>query len=298
MGTAKSTIDSLQHIIVDYAKPDVFMADGGSHFNNGDVKLFCDTNNVKHVTTAAYAPWCNGLIEGTNKLLLGRLRRLCALNMDECVDDGTEIKPESIPHSWPIHLEEAIRQLNDHIRPNTLRSPWENLFGLAITPEHQAPTDIPEPTAESVSENLALADMLCMNAHLLQLEDVERQKSTWDNRTPAVNFKIDNIVQFYDTKLDGTYKSVNKLMPKWSKLYIISGKSLNSYSLSTLSGTAIPGLFHSCRLRSYIPLRGSNLDIILDSRTKLHDAHIHNHNAEEAEEHMADGMDSLLSPCN
>jgi hypothetical protein len=43
----------------------------------------------------------------------------------------------------------------------------------------------------------------------------------------------------------------------------ITGKSLNSYSLSTLHGTAIPGSFHSCRLRTYIPLRGTNLAALL-----------------------------------
>jgi len=52
-GTAKSTINSLQRIFHDYATPSTFMADGGSHFNNGDVQSFCSSNGVQHITTAA-----------------------------------------------------------------------------------------------------------------------------------------------------------------------------------------------------------------------------------------------------
>jgi len=46
------------------------MTDGGSHFKNGEVDTFCDDNNIQHITTAAYAPWVNGLVESTNNLLL------------------------------------------------------------------------------------------------------------------------------------------------------------------------------------------------------------------------------------
>src|ERR1700736_2085829 len=62
-GTAKSTIGSLQKNFHDFATPSSFMADGGSHFSNGDVKSFCTSNRVQHMTTTAYSPWCNGLIE-------------------------------------------------------------------------------------------------------------------------------------------------------------------------------------------------------------------------------------------
>jgi transposase InsO family protein len=269
-GTAKSTINSLQRIFLDFATPSSFMADGGTHFNNGDVQSFCTENGVQHITTAAYAPWCNGLIEHTNQLLLGRLRRLCAPNIDEYVESDTPIDPESMPNSWPLHFDEALRQINDRIRPSILRSPRELLFGLALTPEHKQP-DIHEDTSiDLVDVNLTLADALRMNAHLLQLETTERQKSAWDNRIPATEFTVNDLVQFYDSRYDTSYKSINKLIPRWSKPHIITGKSLNSYSLSTLHGTAIPGSFHSRRLRTYIPLRGTDLDASLNTQTTLH----------------------------
>jgi hypothetical protein len=230
------------------------MADGGSHFNNSDVKSFCMSNGVQHITTAAYAPWCNGLIENANQLLLGRLHHLYVPNIDEHVESDTPIDPESIPNSWPLHFEEAIRQINDQIRPSIRRSPRKLLFGLALTPEHTHIETPEETSIDLIDTNLSLADMLRMNVHLSQLETAERLKSNWDDKTPATEFLIDELVQFYDSRLENSHKTVNKLIPRWSKPHIITGKSLNSYTLSTLHGTVVPGMFHSRRLRKYIPL--------------------------------------------
>ena len=253
-GIAKSTINSLQKIFRDFAIPSSFMADGGTHFNSGDVKSFCSANGVQHITTAAYALWCNGLIEHTNQLLLAHLCRLCAPSIDKLVESDSPVDPESIPHSWPIHFDEPICQINDRIRPSICRSPRELLFGLAFTPKHKHPTTHEDTSIDLIDTNLTLSDALHMNAHLLQLETAERQKSAWDNQTPAMEFAVNDLVQFYDSRFDNSFKSVNKLIPRWSKPHIISGKSLNSYSLSTLHGTAIPGFFHSRRLCQYIPL--------------------------------------------
>lgn len=279
-----------------YVVPDSFMADGGSHFRNNEVDEFCLLHGIQHITTPSYAPWCNGLIEGLNRLLLSQLRRLCAPDMDAAVDDDTPYKVEDLPKKWPLHFDEAIRQINDRIRPNTHRSPHELLFGLALTPKHKSPLDFPPitptniiPTTEAVDENTAMADMLRMEAHLLQLEDAEQQKMAWDNHTPAVEFRIGDVIQWYDSNHDGDRKTINKLAPRWSTPHIIAGKSLNSYSLSNINGTAIPGIFASYRLRKYIPLRGSDLDAAT-LETTLHEHNPLRTDVEDVEERMLDDM--------
>ena len=105
-GSAKTTIGSLKRIFLEYAVPKTFMSDGGSHFKNKDVDAFCIEERVKHIVTPAYAPWVNGLIENANRLLLGRLKRLCAPDLDNTDDTSTK----SVPESWPDHLDEAIHQ--------------------------------------------------------------------------------------------------------------------------------------------------------------------------------------------
>ena len=73
-GTGKTTVDSIRAICLDYATPGTFMSDGGSHFKNDQVSSFCEENNITQITTAAYAPWVNGLVESTNNLILSRLK--------------------------------------------------------------------------------------------------------------------------------------------------------------------------------------------------------------------------------
>src|SRR5215472_9317747 len=112
-GTGKSTVDGLKDICAKNRKPDAFMADGGSHFRNEEVSKFCEARGIQHITTPAYAPWTNGLIENANKILLGRLRRLCAPDIDDSGERSTDAK--ATPVSWPDHLEEAVRTMNDRI---------------------------------------------------------------------------------------------------------------------------------------------------------------------------------------
>ncbi|KIJ22814.1 hypothetical protein M422DRAFT_141881, partial [Sphaerobolus stellatus SS14] len=104
------------------------MADGGTHFRNEEVTQFCEENSIEHITTPAYAPWTNGLIENSNKILLGRLKRFCAPDID--TTDYEDIDVDSIPYNWPEHLDEAIRSMNDRILPALGFTPRELLWGM------------------------------------------------------------------------------------------------------------------------------------------------------------------------
>jgi transposase InsO family protein len=78
-GMARATTDSLGQISHNFTAPETFMSDGGKHFHNSEVKEFCMKWSCKTHVTAAYSPWINGLIKGTNKLLLHILKQLCTL---------------------------------------------------------------------------------------------------------------------------------------------------------------------------------------------------------------------------
>ena len=81
--SATTTNRSLDDIFHNFAPPDTFMADGGKHFKNREVEENCERWGTKLHTVAAYSPWVNGLVEGTNKLLLYVLARLCAPEVGE-----------------------------------------------------------------------------------------------------------------------------------------------------------------------------------------------------------------------
>jgi transposase InsO family protein len=87
-GMVRTTVDVLSTITKAFIAPETFMTDGGMHFDNSKVREFCETNQCKHHVTPAYSPWVNGLVEGTNKILLHIMKRLCAPELGE--DNSTD----------------------------------------------------------------------------------------------------------------------------------------------------------------------------------------------------------------
>lgn len=220
------------------------MFDGGSHFNNSEVDAFCDEHGVRHITTPAYAPWVNGLIENANKLLLGRLKRLYAPDHDNTEDNPTT-DPKLIPTNWPEHFDEAIHQLNDCILPALNATPCELLFALPFRTDNMLPL-VPLPTTIlNAHKNFTLAETFCADAHLASLHNADHRKDTFNNNSPITTFKIGDLVQVYDSASDFNHKSINKLMPKWSGPQTIYAEFSNSFSLCTLSGIPLKGVAHS-----------------------------------------------------
>jgi len=128
--TAMMTNRSLDDIFHNFAPPEVFMADGGKHFKNCEVADNCKQWGTRLHTVAAYSPWVNGLIEGTNKLLLYVLARLCAPEVGE---DGWQTAMwDKLPTTWPDHFDKAIHILNWCILPALKFCPKEILLGLVV----------------------------------------------------------------------------------------------------------------------------------------------------------------------
>jgi transposase InsO family protein len=128
-GSSKTTIDALRQIFQNFFPPEVFMSDGGSHFNSAEVRKFCEEWGTKTHIVAAYSPWVNGLVEGTNKLLLYILARLCTPELGE--DVWTTTTWDKLPKNWTEHFDEAIHILNRRILPSLKFSPKELLTGTS-----------------------------------------------------------------------------------------------------------------------------------------------------------------------
>jgi hypothetical protein len=62
----KNTVDNLRRITLGFKAPDVLMVDGRSHFNCNEVRDYCASIGTKLHVVAAYTPWLNGLLEGSN----------------------------------------------------------------------------------------------------------------------------------------------------------------------------------------------------------------------------------------
>jgi hypothetical protein len=105
-------------------------------------------------------------------------------------------------------------------------------------------------------------DSFWYTTHLRNIKEADRRKNMFDSKARVPDIQTGDLVQFYDSKADFNYSTINKLAPRWSVPHLITGKYLNSYTLSTLRGLPLSGLFHMHRLQPYTPLRGSTLNLI------------------------------------
>ena len=262
-GTGKTTVTGLERLRQEFRTPETFMTDGGKHFNNNEVRNWCNDNNTDHHVVAAYAPWVNGLVENANKLLLGRLKRACAPELGE--DAYIDVTPDSIPKSWPDHLDKVILDLNWRILPAFKFAPRELLMGYVVnthtTPITTSTTDL---NPSDVDVQMAYIDQQRFDGFSHAIEHAAKRKAIFDrgvaSRKPGeVIFNKGNLVQVYANEWDHTFRTERKLVPRWSAPRRVAERRQNSYTLETLEGFPISGWYHARRLRQFIPRSGTEL---------------------------------------
>lgn len=262
-GTAKTTVDALSRIFQDFTAAETFMTDGGKHFDNTNVRTTCEKWGTSVHIVPAYSPWINGLVEGTNKILLHVLKRLCAPNLGE--DEYEAPQMDNIPRNWPDHLEEAIRIINSRLLPAFKYSPKELLVGLVVNTPPTNITTASEPiVSEDVATQMAYVAQQRLDGYAEMVAHAIKRKAVFDKRVLArkpgeVTFSKGQLVQIYRSDLDFTFKTDRKLLTKWSPPQRVTKRNLNSYNLEKLDGMPIPGQFSTRRLRGFTPKAGTKL---------------------------------------
>ena len=262
-GSAKTTVGALTRIFQDFTPSETFMSDGGKHFDNNEVRETCSKWGTTTHVVPAYSPWVNRLVEGTNKILLHVLKRLCAPELGD--DNNGNTKAENVPRNWPDHLEEAIQIVNSRLLPALKFSPKELLLGLVVNTPVAEPAEASEPvTTNDVSTQMAYIAQQRLDGYAEMVAHALKRKAVFDKRVLAhkpgeVIFSNGQLVQIYRSDLDYTFKTDRKLLPKWSPPQRVTSRNLNSYTLEALDGTPISGQFSARRLRGFIPKEGSKL---------------------------------------
>jgi hypothetical protein len=261
-GMAKTTMDALNTISKMFITPEAFMSDSGSHFNNNAVQEFCDNSGCKHHITPAYSPWVNGLIEGTNKILLHVLKQLCAPITD---DQGSGGDSKKLLRAWPDHLDEAVNALNHCILPALKFSPKELLLRIAVNTCKTGPdTAQMESNTQDTAIHMAYVEQQHIDGYKAAVKHAIAwkcafNKCVWKNSS-EVTFKEGQLIQVYHSNLDYTFKMERKVTPKWSQPYRVTKRIQNAYRLTQLNGAPIKGEFSTRRLRAFIPKPGSPLE--------------------------------------
>jgi len=261
--SGKTTQDALEKIFHKFTPAEVFMTDGGPHFNNNTVHDLCAEWGTETHVVSAYSPWVNGLVEGANKILLHILKRLCSPNLGE--DEYNAMDWKNIPGSWLKHFDEAIRIMNWCLLPSLKFSPKELLLGLVVNTK---PTNVDcsmLPVMEKdVAMQMAYMAQQRLDGYTKVVAHAVKRKQAFDKRVLVrkpgeVTFAKGQLVQIYHSDLDDTFKTERKLLPKWSPPHRIASRILNSYTLKTLIGAPINGRFSARRLRRFWPREGTEL---------------------------------------
>ena len=269
-GTARTTVAGLQTVKHSFWVPETFMTDGGSHFNNGEVRAWCEANGTRHQVVAAYAPWVNGLVENANGKLLGWLKHLCSPGLGE--DEYREAKSEEITRAWSDHFDSAVEHLNERVIPAFQFTPKELLFGLIVNTS-QTPTGVAaqELSAQDVNVHFAYAEQQRLDAGDRAVMHTIKWKATFDRRVllskeGVVTFNEGQLVQVHDATAENTFATSKKLLPRWSVPRRVVGHTGNSYKLATLEGFPVGGAVHARRLRRFIPCDGTALAEVEEDR--------------------------------
>jgi transposase InsO family protein len=262
-GTGKTTVKSLEDIYGGFAPAEVFMSDGGKHFKNNEVRQCCERWGGRHHVVAAYSPWINGLVEGTNRILLYVLARLCAPEVGE--DGWQGMNWTDLPKTWPDHFDEAIQVLNWRILPALKFSPKELLLSLVVN-TNPTPLEVSSsiPAAQDFDIHMAYAAQQKLDGYAEAVRHAMDRKTRFDRRMldsdeEEVVFEKGQLVQVYRNDLAKSISSERKLTPMWSEPHRVLERLLNSYKLETITGQPMEGEFHARRLRAFTPREGTEL---------------------------------------
>jgi hypothetical protein len=215
--TAKSSTKSYGDICDLFTVSETLMTDGGPEFDNKDLREACAGRGTKLEICPAYSPWVNGLLEGTNAILLNRLKRMCAPDLGE-----DEYAAMDLPANWPDHLDAAIRYINNRILPYLKYSPNELLLGLIVNTSTTPPNGVSAPpTTEEVDLQMAYVDQQRFDGYSQIVEHAQRRKAAFDKVVLAhppreVTFRAGDLAQVYRSDLDFTLATDRKLLPKFS----------------------------------------------------------------------------------
>ena len=261
--TGKTSKKGFGDICELFMAPETLMTDGGPKFDNKELREECKKQGTKLQICPAYSPWVNGLLEGTNSILLNQLKRMCAPDLGE-----DEYAEKDIPSNWPDHLEATIRCINNRILPNLKYSPNELLLGMIVNTKPAAlDSTTSAPMPEEIDIQMAYIDHQQFDRYAQIIDHAHRQKAAFDKqvleRLPReVIFRAGDLVQVYRSDLNYMFKTDRKLLPKFSVPRQVVSRTKNSYQLETLEGLPISSRFSSQRLWLFIPRKGTELDMV------------------------------------
>ncbi|KIK11834.1 hypothetical protein PISMIDRAFT_121989 [Pisolithus microcarpus 441] len=175
------------------------------------------------------------------------LKHLCAPDVGE--DNGDEGSWENLPKMWTNHLEDAMWALNNRVLPALKHTPKELLLGLVINTKCTRPEDsMAAFDVVQASAHMAYAAQQWLDGYDEAVRHASKWKRAFDQRILSkqlgeVIFEKGQLVQIYRSDTDYTFKTDQKLIPKWLVPHRVTKWLWNAYKLEMLQGMKLTGEF-------------------------------------------------------
>ncbi|KIK19638.1 hypothetical protein PISMIDRAFT_107209, partial [Pisolithus microcarpus 441] len=155
--------------------------------------------------------------------------------------------------------------LNNWILPALKYTLKELLLGLVVDTKRTRPEDSTTPVdAVQAAAHIAYAEQQHLDRYDEIVRHAVKHKWAFDKRVlkwhpGEVVFHKGQLVQVYRSDTDYTFKTDQKLIPKWSVPHHVKEWIWNTYKLETLRGVQLPGEFSVRRLWAFEPRLGTKL---------------------------------------
>lgn len=188
-----------EKIILEQGCPAIILTDNGKEFNNEMVKNLCEKMNINKKFSSPYRPQTNGLVERTNKTIIGILAK-------NAYNEKTK---------WDKYIDLIRFNYNIRFQENLQTSPFELMYGRFPNLPYSLQIDTKK---ESVEERMK-------RIKLLQENIMNRRRTDQTKKLKEIKecdkLKIGDVVMYRQPIRQ------DKLQPKWIGPYVIVANNSN-----------------------------------------------------------------------
>ena len=233
----------IDEIFARFGVPRIILTDRGSEFLSRFCRILYKMTNVKKLTTTAYHPQTNGMVERMNQTISAKLRMYV---------DADQL-------DWDVYIPRVLWGIRADMNEATNHSPFEILFGEQM---HLPPDRTMDVLKDAMSvRRMPLthqqylgrlkSDLCDIRTKALEAMDkrFKRNKRNYDAKVRPVSFEKGEQVWLY---LEALAKDVTKkLAHKWHGPFIVIKQEGTSCTLILEKGQKIHPVVHVNRLRKF-----------------------------------------------
>ena len=231
-----------EDIICRHGIPREVTSDRGTEFVNELMATFYQQFNIRHITTTAYHPQANGLVERANQTLKNTISKAVSQHGGD----------------WDLYLPSALFATRTMRQDTTRFTPFELVYGREarqpvdeIIDENRKATEITEETRNiRINQEITRLQQIRHQAQEFISKAQERQKANYDKANKETTIlRIGDQVLLFRNVTEASWSA--KLEPKWEGPYIVASIKGTTYQLRRTTGTLLPFKVHRNRLKKY-----------------------------------------------